>query len=63
MTGSELQKIFGSLTQVGFYVPNMQASYLTAYDGFVVLHGTDTLTYTACALSFMMKNLGMLCEI
>ncbi|KJH50139.1 L-asparaginase, type I [Dictyocaulus viviparus] len=28
------------------------------YDGFVVLHGTDTLAYTASALSFMMENLG-----
>ncbi|VDK48798.1 unnamed protein product [Gongylonema pulchrum] len=28
------------------------------YDGFVVLHGTDTLSYTACALSFMLENLG-----
>uniref|UniRef100_A0A0N4Z4L7 asparaginase n=1 Tax=Parastrongyloides trichosuri TaxID=131310 RepID=A0A0N4Z4L7_PARTI len=28
------------------------------YDGFVILHGTDTLAYTACALSFMMENLG-----
>lgn len=28
------------------------------YDGFVVLHGTDTLAYTACALSFMFENLG-----
>lgn len=28
------------------------------YDGFVVLHGTDTMAYTACALSFMMENLG-----
>lgn len=28
------------------------------YDGFVVLHGTDTLTYTASALSFMLENLG-----
>ncbi|KHN73373.1 L-asparaginase, partial [Toxocara canis] len=28
------------------------------YDGFVVLHGTDTLAYTACALSFMLENLG-----
>ncbi|GMR59804.1 hypothetical protein PMAYCL1PPCAC_29999, partial [Pristionchus mayeri] len=28
------------------------------YDGFVVLHGTDTLAYTASALSFMMDNLG-----
>lgn len=28
------------------------------YDGFVVLHGTDTMAYTASALSFMFKNLG-----
>lgn len=28
-----------------------------AYDGFVVLHGTDTLAYTASALSFMLENL------
>ena len=27
------------------------------YDGFVVLHGTDTMSYTAAALSFMLKNL------
>ena len=24
------------------------------YDGFVVVHGTDTMTFTACALSFML---------
>lgn len=28
------------------------------YDGFVVLHGTDTMAYTASALSFMFENLG-----
>ena len=27
------------------------------YDGFVVLHGTDTMAYTASALSFMFQNL------
>lgn len=27
------------------------------YDGFVVLHGTDTMAYTAGALSFMLENL------
>ncbi len=27
------------------------------YDGFVVLHGTDTMAYTASALSFMLENL------
>ena len=28
------------------------------YDGFVVLHGTDTMAYTASALSFMLPNFG-----
>lgn len=28
------------------------------YDGFVILHGTDSLAYTASALSFIMTNLG-----
>ncbi|KAK3296999.1 asparaginase-domain-containing protein [Chaetomium fimeti] len=28
------------------------------FDGFVVLHGTDSLAYTASALSFMMADLG-----
>ncbi len=27
------------------------------YNGFVVLHGTDTMSYTASALSFMLENL------
>ena len=27
------------------------------YDGFVVLHGTDTMSYTASMLSFMLENL------
>ena len=28
-----------------------------AYDGFVILHGTDTMAYSASALSFMIENL------
>jgi L-asparaginase len=28
------------------------------YDGFVVTHGTDTMSYTASALSFALQNLG-----
>ncbi|XP_069391208.1 60 kDa lysophospholipase isoform X4 [Paralichthys olivaceus] len=28
------------------------------YDGFVILHGTDTMAYTASALSFMCEHLG-----
>ena len=27
------------------------------YDGFVILHGTDTMSYSASALSFMLENL------
>ncbi len=27
------------------------------FDGFVILHGTDTMAYTAAALSFMLENL------
>ncbi|MDA9646462.1 asparaginase [Flavobacteriaceae bacterium] len=29
----------------------------TMYDGFVVLHGSDTMSYSASALSFMLENL------
>lgn len=28
------------------------------FDGFIVLHGTDTMAYSASALSFMLENLG-----
>lgn len=34
----------------------IKASY-HQYDGFVILHGTDTIAYTASALSFMIENL------
>ena len=34
------------------------ASRYADYDGFVILHGTDTMAYTASALSFMLENLG-----
>ncbi|HDY7775562.1 TPA: asparaginase [Vibrio vulnificus] len=56
------------------YVPLMDSSDMTPedwqhiandirdnydkYDGFVILHGTDTMAYTASALSFMLENLG-----
>ncbi len=33
------------------------ASRHETYDGFVVLHGTDTMAYTASALSFILKDL------
>ena len=55
------------------YQPLLDSSYMAApqwnriardirdryqdYDGFVVLHGTDTMAYTASALSFMLEGL------
>lgn len=33
------------------------AANAATHDGFLVLHGTDTMTYTASALSFMLENL------
>lgn len=35
---------------------DIKANY-DKYDGFVILHGTDTMAYTASALSFMLENL------
>ena len=34
------------------------AKYYDFFDGFVILHGTDTMAFTASALSFMLENLG-----
>lgn len=36
---------------------NTIAENYDKYDGFVVLHGTDTMAYTASALSFLLENL------
>ncbi len=33
------------------------AEFYDEYDGFVILHGTDTMAYTASALSFMLEGL------
>ncbi len=33
------------------------ALHYDKYDGFVILHGTDTMAYTASALSFMLRDL------
>ena len=35
----------------------IELNYAT-FDAFVVLHGTDTMAYTASALSFMLEDLG-----
>lgn len=32
-------------------------SYGKKYDGFIIIHGTDTLAYTASALSYALKNI------
>lgn len=38
-------------------IANVIRDNYDTYDGFVVLHGTDTMAYTASALSFMLENL------
>ena len=38
-------------------IAHVIADHYDAYDGFVVLHGTDTMAYTASALSYMLENL------
>lgn len=43
-------KVWGKLART------IQRNY-NRYDGFVVLHGTDTMAYTASALSYMLENL------
>ena len=39
-------------------IANTIAKEYGNYDGFVVIHGTDTMSYTASALSFALGNLG-----
>ena len=68
----ELQLLDCSIDTVSFKTPidssNMEPKYwvqiaeiieanYNAFDGFVVLHGSDTMSYTASALSFMLENL------
>lgn len=40
-----------------YFLISPQRNY-ESYDGFVILHGTDTMAYTASALSFMCEHLG-----
>lgn len=68
----ELQLIDCNIDTVSFISPidssNMNPEYwvhiaeiiethYNAFDGFVVLHGSDTMSYSASALSFMLENL------
>lgn len=39
------------------HIVNIISERYDLYDGFVVLHGTDTMAYSASALSFMLENL------
>jgi L-asparaginase len=41
---------------MGAYRGNIGEHY-AEFDGFVVLHGSDTMAYTASALSFLLENL------
>ena len=38
-------------------IASMIEENYTIYDGFVVLHGSDTMSYSASAMSFMLENL------
>lgn len=68
----ELQRINCDITTVSFENPidssnmsiplyyqlaNIIEQHYKAFDGFVVLMGTDTMSYTASAISFMLENL------
>ena len=68
----ELNQLDCSIKGISFETPidssNMNPGYWVriaaiieenydAYDGFVVLHGSDTMSYSASALSFMLENL------
>ena len=68
----ELNQLSANVTAVSFEKPidssNMDLEHwqqlaktigdnYKLYDGFVILHGSDTMSYTASALSFMLKNL------
>ncbi|WMN06692.1 asparaginase [Marivirga arenosa] len=38
-------------------IASLVEEYYDAYDGFIVIHGTDTMAYTASAISFMLEGL------
>src|SRR3984885_4874689 len=69
----ELQKFDVSLNSIAFEKPidssdmhpdvwvqlaNTIKKNYEKHDGFVILHGSDTMSFTASALSFMLENLG-----
>ena len=44
-------------TQIWVEIVDIIEKNYDEYNGFVILHGTDTMSYTASALSFMLENL------
>ena len=40
-----------------YQIADVIKDHYTKFDGFVVLHGSDTMSYSASALSFMLENL------
>ena len=44
-------------SQVWVKLAGMIKANYSSYDGFVILHGSDTMSFTASALSFMLENL------
>ncbi|RZK98638.1 MAG: asparaginase [Hymenobacter sp.] len=40
------------------WLAQLIGQYYADFDGFVVLHGTDTMAYSAAALSFLLEHLG-----
>ncbi len=69
----ELERVKASLTAMSFHKPidssdmrptdwvriaEIIGQNYRKYDGFVVLHGSDTMAYTASALSYLLEGLG-----
>lgn len=56
-------EIIFNLDSSNMHIPHWQtlaeriATHIDHYDGFVVVHGTDAMVYSATALSFMLSNL------
>lgn len=57
----ELEEVIDSSSmtpKVWIELAGLIEEHYNAYDGFVVLHGSDTMAHSASALSFLLENLG-----
>ena len=43
--------------EIWIELANIIYAHYANYDGFIILHGSDTMAFTASALSFMLENL------